>query len=90
MNNGLGLPASLIFFCECGVDNELNTGKTHRNLKRGPQAFDINTKAAASMLHSGHGYTQVSDIFETLGVPAPSEHSMKKHEHEIGPCFENY
>ena len=73
-----GFASKLNVLCECGVDNEVNTGKTHRNGKRGPQTFDINTKAAASMLHSGLGYTQVSDIFETIGVPAPSKHSMKK------------
>lgn len=41
-----GFASNLTITCECGVLNEVTTGKSHRVNKRGPAVFDINTKAA--------------------------------------------
>ena len=66
----------------------MNTGKRHRNGLHGPHYFDTKAKIVAAMLHSGIGYTQFSEIFETLPVPTSSRKFMKKYEREIGLHFE--
>lgn len=44
-----GFGSLLLIECECGIVNEVTTGKTHRVGARGPPVFDVNTKAALGM-----------------------------------------
>lgn len=41
-----GLGSTLYINCSCGVINAVTTNKSHRLGTRGPQIFDVNTKAA--------------------------------------------
>ena len=45
----------LIPYSFCGKTNEIKTSGEHRSGKRGPPAFDINTRAALGCLHAGIG-----------------------------------
>ena len=51
-----GLASLLRVRCECGTDNKISTGKTHRssNSRRGTPIFDVNTKVATGivLIHS--------------------------------------
>jgi hypothetical protein len=41
-----GLGSVFMVECDCGIVNEVSSGKTHRVGTKGPPVFDINTKAA--------------------------------------------
>ena len=69
----------------CGAQNKISTSKSHKTCHRGPQAFDVNTKAVLSALH---GHTQLSAITSTLNIPSLSHVSLKTREHEIGKATE--
>ncbi|XP_078380315.1 uncharacterized protein LOC144663289 [Oculina patagonica] len=72
----------------CGAQNKVSTSKSHRAGHRGPQAFDVNTRAALGALHAGVGHTHLSAITSTLNIPSISHVSFKTREREIGHAAE--
>lgn len=42
----MGYASHLFIRCECGQVNQIETSETHVHGKRGPQVYDVNTKAA--------------------------------------------
>lgn len=77
-----------IYCCECGETNGIQTGKMHSGGSRGPKIFDVNTKAAAAMIHTGIGETHITDFFNILNIPPPARKTIKKREREVGQSFE--
>ena len=45
---------------KCGKPNEISTCRQHESGKRGPGAYDINTRIALGAIDSGIGYTHVN------------------------------
>ncbi|XP_062576921.1 uncharacterized protein LOC134267321 isoform X2 [Saccostrea cucullata] len=84
-----GFASNLTITCECGVLNEVTTGKSHRVNKRGPAVFDINTKAALGMLHSGSGHTQVTNFMSSIEIEGMHHRTMKARECEVEPHIQS-
>ena len=49
-------------------------------LTKGPQAFDVDTRAVLGALHAGVGHTHLSAITSTLNIPSISHVSFKTRE----------
>ncbi|XP_077865088.1 uncharacterized protein LOC144350911 [Saccoglossus kowalevskii] len=67
-----GLGSVLYIPCQrCGAVNHVYTGSTHRNAKsnQGLPIFDVNTKLATGMVHSGMGETHVNNFLASLNIP---------------------
>ena len=82
-----------IFFgvkCECGQFNKVQTSESHRSggAKCGMPIFDINSKMALSMLHSGVPQTAVERMMTVLGVPPMTTKALKAPEREVDPAVE--
>ena len=67
----------------------MSTSKTHSTGHRGPQPFDVNTRAALGALNAGIGHTHLSAITSTLDAPSMSHVTFKTREREIGHALEN-
>ena len=50
--------------------------------------YDVNTKAARTMIHSGFSVTGMKKIMESLAVPPVSARTLKKKEKEMGITIE--
>ena len=72
----------------CGAQNKVSTSKSRKTCHRGPQAFDVNTRAVLGALHAGVGHTHLSAITSTLNIPSISHVSFKIREREIGKATE--
>ncbi|XP_052075942.1 uncharacterized protein LOC127714036 [Mytilus californianus] len=79
----MGYASHLFIQCECGQVNKIETSETHVHGKRGPQVYDVNTKAALAMIDVGIGVRQLSRLMTIMGVPGSSERTMKKREREL-------
>ncbi|KAL5012907.1 hypothetical protein ScPMuIL_011458 [Solemya velum] len=78
-----GLGSMLYVQCVCGVSNTITTSKTHKTAKRGMPTFDVNTKAALGMFHTGMGHRQFTQLLSTLEIRGLHHTSMKTREIEI-------
>ena len=99
-----GLGGWIYVICDnpaCLRMNKISMGKQHRDqtvknstqhpvLPSGNAIFDINTKVASGMLHSGIGETHVNNLFTTMNLPQISHASLKKRENEIGLVLETF
>ena len=56
--------------------------------RRGPGAYDINTRVALGAIDSGIGYTHVNSFFTTLNVPTINRRAYKRRERKIGLAVE--
>ena len=84
-----GLASTFLVNCPiCGAQNKVSTSKSHSTGHRGPQAFDVNTRAALGALHAGIGHTHLSAITSTLDAPSMSHVTFKTREREIGHALE--
>ena len=65
--------------CSCCQNiKTLWPAESHRTGKRGPEALDINSRAALGALHSGMGHTHYSGLLSTLGLRPLISRNYKK------------
>ncbi|CAG2200129.1 unnamed protein product [Mytilus edulis] len=84
-----GLCGHLIVRCyNCNDFVRVAMGKTH-NSSHGPRIFDVNTKLATGMYHSGIGPIQLNNLFTSLNLPNVSESLIRRRCEEVGPILEN-
>jgi len=84
-----GLASTFTVNCPfCGKSNTVSTSKTHRYGSRGPNAFDINSRAALATLNAGIGHTHLSTITATLDIPPMNHVTYKAREREVGKTIE--
>ena len=53
----------------CGKSNKINSSGEYRSGKRGPPAFNVNTRVALSCLHAGIGQTHINNVLATIDIP---------------------
>ena len=73
---------------KCGKPNEISTCRQHKSGKRGPGAYDINTRIALGAIDNGIGYTHVNNFLMTLNIPTINRSPYKRREREIGHAIE--
>ena len=73
---------------KCGKSNQICTSRQHRSGKRGPGAYNINTRIALGAIDSGIGYTHVNNFLTSLNVPTINQSAYKRREREIGLAIE--
>ena len=73
----------------CGKTNEIKTSGEHKSGKRGPPAFDINTRVALGCLHAGIGQTHINNVLSTINIPTINSSTFKRREREVGKAIEN-
>ena len=66
----------------------VSTSKTHRCGSRGPDAFDVNSRAALTALNAGIGHTHLSTITSALDIPQMNHVTFKAREREVGKATE--
>ena len=72
----------------CGKSNRINTSSKHRSGKRGPPAFNVNTRVALSCLHAGIGLTHINNVLATIDIPPLNSCTYKQREREVGRAVE--
>ena len=72
---------------ECGALNSIKTSKSHVK-KKGAPVYDVNTKAAGAMIHSGLSVTGLQKFMASSEVPPVNARTLKKREREIGVTIE--
>lgn len=84
-----GLASTVLIPCSfCGTTNENKTSGEHKSGKRGPLAFDINTRVALGCLHAGIGQTHISNVLSTGNIPTINSSTFKRREREVGKTIE--
>ena len=58
------------------------TSKKHKTGKRGPMAYDINTRIALGALNAGIGQTHVNSLLSCMNVPSIDHTTFKARERE--------
>ena len=85
-----GLASKLILKCQfCAKQNVIETSSTHKTGKSGPEAYDINSKAALACLHTGIGQTHLNSIMSTMNIPSMSRAVFQTRERETGIAVES-
>ena len=77
-----------MLWVQCDQSGELNivpTGKSHIPFGKQKPVYDINTKHASAMIHTGIGSLSLSRYIATLNIPPMTLRNTKKREREIGP-----
>ena len=82
-----GFGSTLYIRCRCGTVNKVKTCKTHKSA-RGRPIFDVNTAAAAAMIHAGMSQVAMERFASTLDIHPPCKTTVKRREREIGPIIE--
>ena len=82
-----GFGSILYIRCNCGTVNKVKTCKTHTS-ERGRPIFDVNTAAAAAMIHAGMSQVAMERFASTLEIHPPCKTTVKRREREIGPIIE--
>lgn len=84
-----GLASTFLIPCSfCGKTNEIKTSGEHKSGKRGPPAFDINTRVALGCLHAGIGQTHINNVLSTSNIPTINSSTFKRREREVGKTIE--
>ena len=83
-----GLASMFLVRCTCGHVNKIKTSKEHRSGKRGPPAFDVNTRVALGSLHAGIGQSHINNLLSTLNIPSLGSCTFKQREREVGGAIE--
>ena len=84
-----GLASTFTIQCICGHNNEIKTSQEHRSGKRGPAAFDVNTRIALGCLHAGIGQTHINNLLSTANIPTLNSSTFKAREREVGKAVEH-
>ena len=82
-----GLGSLLWVRCVCGFLNKVKTSKC-RKVSEKAFSFDVNTKAAAGMIHAGMNYNELKRFTSNLQIPPPDRKTIKQGERKIGPVIE--
>lgn len=87
-----GLASFLYVNCDfCPRETIIHTSRRHYidpdNKKK--WCFDIDTKAALGMIHSGTGRTQLNGFFTTINMPAMHHSFLDKRSQEAGKAIES-
>lgn len=69
--------------------NEIKTSGEHRSDKRGPLAFNVNTRVAWGCLYVGIGQTHINNVLSTINAPTINSCTFKRREREVGKAFED-
>ena len=84
-----GLASQLLIRChKCLILNTVCTGKQQSTTDKRRGHFDINSKAALGVLHSGLGWTHLKKFLACMNVPCPDFKTFKKYEQEVGLAAE--
>ena len=84
-----GLASTFTVNCSfCGKGNIVLTSKTHRHGSRGPNAFDVNSRAVLATLNAGIGHTHLSTITAAFDIPSMNHVTYKAREREVGKAIE--
>ena len=78
----IGLGSMLWVRCECGELNRVNTSERHGK-KKGTPSYDVNTKLASGLIHSGVSFVAGQRLFEALEIPPPTYNCIKRRESEV-------
>ena len=79
-----GFASTFAIICRfCGKNNEVKNSRQHRSGKRGPPAFNINTRVALGCLHAGIGQTHINNVLSTLNCV-----TFNLREREVGKAVE--
>ena len=65
----------------------MKTCKTHRS-SAGRPIFDVNTKAAAAMIHAGMSHVAMERFASSLDIHPPGRKTLKRRERKIGSVIE--
>ena len=99
-----GLGGWIYITCDnqaCTTMNKISIGKQHKKHVKpaenpfdrtppGSAIFDVNTKAASGILHSGIGESDLNSLLSVLNLPQISHKSLKVREVEIGSIIETF
>ncbi|CAG2253221.1 unnamed protein product [Mytilus edulis] len=80
-----GLGSILFIRCQNSVCSSLNDVKTG---KRNNGTFDINSKLALAMVHTGMGPVQINNLLATLNLPPVVPSTLKRREQKIDTTLE--
>ncbi|CAC5406413.1 unnamed protein product [Mytilus coruscus] len=80
-----GLGSILFIRCQNSVCSSLNDVRTG---KRNSGTFDINSKLALAMVHTGMGPVQTNNLLATLNLPPVVPSTLKKREQKIDTTLE--
>lgn len=84
-----GICGHLVIRCyNCLRFVQVAMGKTHSS-PHGQQIFDVNTKLATGMYHSGIGPVQLNNLFTSMNLPNISESLIRRRCDEVGPVLED-
>lgn len=84
-----GLASEFMVKCKfCNQTNAVRTSAQHRGGKRGPLAYDINSRAVLGSLHTGIGETHLNNLLSTMNIPTMNRVTFKNREREIGNALE--
>ena len=62
-----GFGSVLSILCSCGVVNKIKNCETHKS-SQGSPIFDVNTKAAAAMIHAGMSQAALERFASSLDI----------------------
>ncbi|CAH1782260.1 unnamed protein product, partial [Owenia fusiformis] len=85
-----GLGGWLHIRCVCGEVKKAALSKMHETKtisSRGRKVFDVNTKLASAMIHSGLGAYKTRDILAILNLPAVCNTTLTTRQTEIGEAM---
>ncbi|XP_071580338.1 uncharacterized protein [Temnothorax nylanderi] len=86
-----GLGSVLLIRChKCLLVNPVVTGKQHTppGKSRRNSRFDVNTKLAIGLIHSGIGFTNLNKLLACLNIPPINFKTYKRYEAEAGGALE--
>ena len=86
-----GISSCLSVQCNiCRNINKISTSEQHRSGKRGPKAYDANSRVAlaAIIIDNGLGFSHVNSILTALDIPSMTRKTYKIREHEVGKIAE--
>ena len=69
--------------------NEMTNLKRHTSGKRGPKAYDTNTRLALGALNAGIGQTHLNSLLSCLDIPTINHVTFKAREREVGRALES-
>ena len=79
-----GFGSYLVIECSCGTYNQVATDTTHHKNANGRAIFDINTKVAGAMVHTGTSQLSLIRFMNSIEVPAADAKTLRLREQEAG------
>ncbi|XP_060596804.1 uncharacterized protein LOC132750778 [Ruditapes philippinarum] len=83
-SKNFGLASVLDIACQkCGKVKRVHTGRKHGKV------YDMNTKLAIAMAHSGVGVRQINSILSALNIPPVNHSLLVRRQNEAGQALED-